>query len=325
MKSNFLLVGILCWGCISLKLNGQQLPVYSQYTFNNFLLNPAAAGSEGYTAINLTSRRQWVGVEGSPELDAISLQTRIFNRSFIRKNADVKKRFISPLRSGKVGLGFNVYCDRAGALITTATQFTYAYHLVQNKSQFSMGATFGVYQFTINKSKLKLDETNDELLDASRLKVFYPDVNLGVYYTNEYFFVGSSVMNLLQASVNFGTYHSDYKIQRLYSIAGGGNLKLSEPVVLQTSFYYKKSHAGSSQLDITQSIILRKAYWVGFSYRTNKSVAMFLGFKANVLYFGYAFDYGFNFQSLSSLGTHEFMVAIKLGDNTRRYRWVERF
>ncbi|HEY4788176.1 MAG TPA: type IX secretion system membrane protein PorP/SprF, partial [Bacteroidales bacterium] len=42
----------------------QQQPAYSQYTFNGFLLNPAVAGSEGYTSINVTTREQWVGIEG---------------------------------------------------------------------------------------------------------------------------------------------------------------------------------------------------------------------------------------------------------------------
>ena len=36
---------------------GQQAPLYRQYMLNGFLLNPAAAGSEGYTAINLTIKR----------------------------------------------------------------------------------------------------------------------------------------------------------------------------------------------------------------------------------------------------------------------------
>lgn len=38
-----------------LSINAQQVPLYSQYMMNGFLLNPAVAGSEGYTAINLTA------------------------------------------------------------------------------------------------------------------------------------------------------------------------------------------------------------------------------------------------------------------------------
>jgi hypothetical protein len=55
----FRVVGMLL--LVSNTLHAQQMPAYSQYTFNGFLLNPAVAGSEGYTAINVTSREQWSG------------------------------------------------------------------------------------------------------------------------------------------------------------------------------------------------------------------------------------------------------------------------
>jgi hypothetical protein len=60
-KSNFLWVIKIALLNIALlifnqTLTSQQLPIFSQYTFNAFLLNPAVAGAEGYTAINLTSR-----------------------------------------------------------------------------------------------------------------------------------------------------------------------------------------------------------------------------------------------------------------------------
>ena len=45
------------------RIYAQQVPLYSQYMMNGFLLNPAVAGSEGYTAINLTAREQWLGLK----------------------------------------------------------------------------------------------------------------------------------------------------------------------------------------------------------------------------------------------------------------------
>jgi len=57
---------LLC--LVALRGYGQQLPVYSQYMMNKFLINPAVAGSEGYTAFNLTSRKQWLGIKDAPQL-----------------------------------------------------------------------------------------------------------------------------------------------------------------------------------------------------------------------------------------------------------------
>jgi len=44
----------------------QQVPMYSQYIMNGFLINPSFAGRDGYTTVNLTVREQWVGMAGRP-------------------------------------------------------------------------------------------------------------------------------------------------------------------------------------------------------------------------------------------------------------------
>ena len=92
--------GILGYGFI-LNLPAQQMPLFSQYTFNEFLLNPAVAGSEGYTSINLTSRKQWTGIEGAPFTNAVSIQSRIMKRNYVETNASIRKRYLQPPRSGK--------------------------------------------------------------------------------------------------------------------------------------------------------------------------------------------------------------------------------
>ena len=74
-----------------IKINAQQLPVYSQYMMNGFLLNPAIAGSDGYTSINLTAREQWLGLDNAPNTQAISFQTRLLRNSFISKSKPVRK------------------------------------------------------------------------------------------------------------------------------------------------------------------------------------------------------------------------------------------
>lgn len=53
-------------------LYAQQLPLYSQYMMNSFLLNPAIAGSVDYFPVILTARRQWVGINNGPSTQAIS-------------------------------------------------------------------------------------------------------------------------------------------------------------------------------------------------------------------------------------------------------------
>ena len=53
-------------------LDAQQLPVYSQYLFNKYLINPAVAGSDGCTSLNHTTRQQWTGYQGAPQTYSLS-------------------------------------------------------------------------------------------------------------------------------------------------------------------------------------------------------------------------------------------------------------
>jgi hypothetical protein len=37
---------------------GQQLPLYSQYLYNKFLINPAVAGSDGFTSLDIQEHQE---------------------------------------------------------------------------------------------------------------------------------------------------------------------------------------------------------------------------------------------------------------------------
>ena len=90
----------------------QQVPMYSQYMMNGFLINPSFAGRDGYTTVNLTVREQWVGMTGAPSTYAASFQTRILKNSFISKSTSVRKKIVKPTRGGKVGLGGYIFNDQ---------------------------------------------------------------------------------------------------------------------------------------------------------------------------------------------------------------------
>ncbi|NMC99137.1 MAG: type IX secretion system membrane protein PorP/SprF, partial [Bacteroidales bacterium] len=57
MKKCFLNLFLLF--AFAIASNAQQLPLYSQYMFNGFLLNPGIAGSVDYFPIRITARQQW--------------------------------------------------------------------------------------------------------------------------------------------------------------------------------------------------------------------------------------------------------------------------
>ena len=48
--------------CLAALTKAQQLPIYSQYLTNDFILNAAIAGTKPYFPIQINSRSQWSGL-----------------------------------------------------------------------------------------------------------------------------------------------------------------------------------------------------------------------------------------------------------------------
>ena len=305
----------------------QQEPVFSQYTMNQFLINPAYAGSEGYTSFNLTARQQWLGFENAPMTQAISGQTRIMKTSYVSKSRSVKKRIKRRRPSGKIGLGGYLYNDQNGPIGRTGLEISYAYHLFINDGQLSLGMSLSAYQFRINTSELQTSEGYDPLIDEARESMFIPDGSVGIYYIYQPFYFGVSAKNLFQASVKFGgdKSFSDYQQVRHYYLTTGYRYDMNNDFEIEPSLLIKTTEAFNLQADVSLKGYYKRDYWLGFSYRTGNAFITMVGIKVDRLYFGYAFDYSLNDIQRISYGSHEIMIGLKFGDNTSRYRWLNRF
>ena len=67
-------------------VHSQQLPRFSQYYANEFLLNPAVAGCDGRTVFNLGARKQWLGFsDNTPSSYIISAQGRLLKTGYTLK------------------------------------------------------------------------------------------------------------------------------------------------------------------------------------------------------------------------------------------------
>ncbi|MFC2152651.1 type IX secretion system membrane protein PorP/SprF [Bacteroidota bacterium] len=322
------LVIILSLTLLTLTLvKAQQEPVYSQYDMNKFLLNPAFAGSEGFTSFNLTARQQWLGFENAPMTQAISGQMRILKTSYVQKSRSVRKGVRKRRPSGRVGVGGYLYNDRNGPIGRTGLELTYAYHLFVGDGQVSLGLSLSAYQFRINTSELNTHEGYDPLIDEARESMYIPDGSVGVFYTYQPFYFGISAKNLFQASVKFGGDNSftDYQQIRNYYIMTGYRYDMDNDFEIEPSILLKTTENFNLQADIAVKGYYKRDYWLGFSYRTGNAFITTVGIKIDKLYVGYAFDYSLSDIQRISYGSHEIMLGLKFGDNSRRYRWLNRF
>jgi len=312
----------------------QQQPIYSQYMLNAYLLNPAVAGYQGITDINLVAREQWLGYGDGPSTYSLSAQTRILKTSFRNRSRLIKNKVRRRRPSGRVGLGAYVFNDMNGSIRRTGMQGTYAYHIYMRETQLSFGASLSMFQFKANVTQNDLYNPLVVNPDYSPLaggapSSFSPDANFGVLISSDNYYAGLSVTSLFQSSIQFGLGESEtaYRLLRHYYILGGYKYQeRRSDFGYEPSLMFTMTERLSWSLDVNFKVYYKQDYWAGLSFRTTGTIISMFGMNYQQFYFGYAFDYSYgDVTSFNRMGSHELMIGMRLGDSARRYRWLNRF
>lgn len=314
--------------------SAQQLPIYSQYLYNKFLINPAHAGSDGYTSINLTAREQWIGYSGAPRTYSLSWQTRILKKPFELKHKS-SRTIYRPKTDGRVGLGAYIFSDRNGLIQRTGFQVTYAYHMwIQQYTQLSLGLAFTGYHFIINADQSSFENPDEPwLTDNLRRGVFVPDADFGIYLLNPKFDIGLSAQQLFGAAVKIGDYaYKNFRMDRHFYLFGAYYIDIGNKAELEPSVLAKVSEELMPQTDFGLTYIYDQSLWTGLAYRTGGGIIANIRFKyvpkrteKTAMFFGYAVDFTLNQIQRVTYGTHELTFAVKFGDSSRKYRWLDRY
>jgi type IX secretion system PorP/SprF family membrane protein len=316
-------------------VSGQQLPLYSQYLYNKFLINPAHAGSDGYTSFNITAREQWVGYSGAPRTYSISWQTRFLKRGYKLEKSIFDKTVYRPKTDGKVGLGAYIFSDRNGLVQRTGFETSYSYNFwVRDFTQLSFGLGLTGYYFCVNVTDKSFEDQSEPFLtDNLRRGIFVPNADFGVYLLNPKFDVGFSAQQLFGSSAKIGNIaYKNYTMYRHYYLFGSYSYRSGEKTELEPAVLLKMSEELRPQADVGVTYIYDQALWAGLSYRTSGAVIANIRFKfvpshtnMTSLFFGYAFDFTSNKIQQATYGTHELTIALKFGDSARRFRWLDRY
>ncbi len=310
----------------SIDLAAQQLPVYSQYILNGFMINPAMAGHDGYTSFNTTARQQWLGWKEAPQTYSASWQTRILHQDYKIVSHPIRnKNMLIPSSRGRVGLGAYIINDVNANVARTGVSFTYAYHIILNNQQLSFGLAVKAFQYRIDKEVLTFGVAGDPVGNLNPV-AYSPDADFGVQFKGFDYFVGFSVSNLLQTSVLIGKNElADFKTYRHYWLMGGYRFMLSPEFELEPSALLKTSENWNPQGDFSVRLYYTDLIWGGVSYRTNKSIIAMVGTRVDIVHFGYSFDWALSEIGHFNYGSHEITLSVKLGSNARRYKWRNRY
>jgi type IX secretion system PorP/SprF family membrane protein len=324
--------------------NAQQLPSFSQYKLNYFMLNPAASGSEGYTGFNLTVKDYWMGLSDINQRTYVaSGEARLLKRNVDITSGLFGQKKIQTERTGRVGIGGFLYNDQNGAVSRTGGQFAYAYHIdMGDESQLSFGLAASFFQFKIDKDNLVFGpnaEDNEINFSDNKYATFHPDFAIGAYWMAYPYYIGVSCDQLLQSVIKFGKINTnidkEYKMQllRQYYLMGGYQLSLSDDFAFEPSLLFKINEKRFvQQIDITGKFLYRDQYWGGIAYRTlggidkmSGALVVLGGVKVNEFFCGVSWDYALNSIRNYNLGTFELLLAVRFGSSARKYKWKDRF
>ena len=288
---------ILFFILVSFVANAQQLPQYSNYMVNDYVMNPAIGGSNPYFEAKSNNRYQWIGITDAPRTYILSVQ--------------------GPTKNLKMGLGGLLFTDIVGPTRRTGIYLSYAYHLkVSEKVKVSLGLSGGLLQFTVDGSKITLRDPSDLVISNGIQSVLMPDFGAGVYVysTDKKWYVGASVPQILQNKINFfdNSTTSLSKLATHFYASAGYKFNLNDNFKIEPSTCIKYVKPAPLQFDIGLRAIYQEKIWIGGAFRYLDAVSAMVGYvmQGNIT-FAYSYDFTLTNIKKYSTGTHELMIGIK--------------
>ena len=300
---------------------GQQTPEYpvSYRIFSPFILNPAIAGSKDFSSVDFISA--WQGKSGSQILSANS---RIITKSPGYVMSPNIKKFSS------FGIGGYLFNEIKGPSQNIGLSGACSYQIPLDRQSLSF-LSFGVAVkgvFNIMDSIT----SSDPGLSIPGKKLFYPNLDFGVYYYGPKLFAGVSGTNLLGNPENpdsLGVFR--LPVSRRYLFIAGYKIILSRTydIVLEPSFIlnWDGSPYQWKFTDIVKPML--KLYMQGFclgTYFNNyDNISFFLQYKYPVFYLGTFFEIPRNTPYFKKALNIEFTLGLNFSPiksgNRKYYNW----
>ena len=277
--------------------NAQQSPHFTQYMFNDFVINPAVAGTNDYYQIRSNHRFQWVGLTDPPLTNTLSIY--------------------GPHASLPMGFGGYIYNDVTGPTSRTGITGSYAYNIeVSNDIRVSGGISFGLLQFKLDGAQLTIKEQSDLAIQPIVYSSYVPDASIGFYAYADEWYAGFSVSQLLNNKLKiFEEKNGLNKLKSHFYLTGGYKYEINRDLVAEPSVIIKGTSPGVYQFDLTARVLYQDLVWGGLSYRLKDAISILLGYVYDEkFYFGYAYDIGINDLRSYNSGTHEIMIGYRFND-----------
>ncbi len=277
-------------------LAAQQLPISNLYDNNRMIFNPANTGQhDGPTAI-LHHRQQWMGVQGAPMNQVLTLQSPI---------------------GEYVGVGGMIQNTKTNIFRQTSVHLNYAYGVdvaLGHRINFGLGAVY--YQNALDLSNLVVQDPTELSFYSSNFNGSSFNFDFGIRYNWDKLEVGLSANQLLNNRLNdFNPDGNRFNQFRTHfnGIASYGFDIESVNMIIKPTVLVRYIPQSGTFNDYLVSIDWKNLVWGNIGYRDGYNYIFSAGtWLTNNVSLTYSYNYSSELLSLESFGTHELQVKINL-------------
>ena len=226
----------------------QQIPMYTGYTVNNFLLSPSFAGTDDADArLMALNRLQFAGIEGAPVTYMLTGD--------------------APIRKKNMGLGATLYTDKYGLLRQTGIGLGYSYNIQMGddtKVYFGLGAELG--QLSLDFDNIVAKDMTDELLNQGSANKLVVNGNFGIHLKHKDFTIGFAAPQIFGTRVTYQNYVSNqetnYQLERHYMALMSYKFSVNDNLDLEPIVLMRTVSGLSPQFDINMMATIKNNVFV---------------------------------------------------------------
>lgn len=283
----------------------QQDPQFTQYMFNLLALNPAYAGSADRVSLKALSRHQWVGFEGAPTTQTLTVH--------------------SPFLVQSLGLGGTVMRDQHGPVTQYGLIMDVAYRMfLGNDQKLAFGIKGGVNLFQGDFAALHPLEGNDQVFQQNVSTKTDPQFGFGIMWYSDRFYLGLSSPKVLRTDF-FQTDSlqlvSEPGQRAHYFLTGGYVFNVGTYTKFKPTCMVKAVEGAPLSFDLSANFLLYEKLWLGAMYRHTDAVGALVQYNITTNFSaGYAYDYPLSPLRNYNGGSHEVMIGLDLGTEPKGIR-----
>ncbi|MFT6981367.1 MAG: type IX secretion system PorP/SprF family membrane protein [Crocinitomicaceae bacterium] len=310
----------------------QQMPQYSQYLRNQYMVNPGAAGMYDFLDITIGGRMQWLGFETSPRTTYLYAST-VLNKPKVRYNPHVRTSqgvIRNPeVQTGRLkhAIGGQLLADEYGAYRKLSITGTYALHIPLSKNyNMSFGVNAGLSNNAFMQERAivltemggysgpAMTDLDYQQYVLNQGNLNYLDIGAGLFVYSKNLFFGISAADLTKSSVSFGTGSMNFDPRIHFNGTLGYKFSVSDDVTLMPALLAKYMAPAPLSIEGSLQIEYKEWLWFGLSYRSSNTAVAMAGLNISEKFkFGYSFDFSLNPIRNYSVGGHEIVLGLMIG------------